>query len=361
MKVLITGCNGLVGSEAVRFYSKEGNTVIGVDNDNRGKWFGEEASTADVGEDMWENSCWPYFEYKREDVRYCFDIDDPREDFDTVDPSRFDLIIHASAQPSHELANQEPREDFENNVVATMRLLEWARKYHPGAVFVYLSTTKVYSDKVNRIFKLEEKETRYEPGENSFQYGIAENCALLSGLHGVFGANKLASDFIVQEYGNYYGMNTVCFRPGCITGSQHKGSREHGFLAYLAKCIAEGKEYIINGYKGKQVRDQIHVSDLILAIEEYRKDPRPGAVYNIGGGKECNISIMEAIVEFQDRLGKEAVVSWTDNRVGDHMWNVHDLSAFKRDYPHWYPRYTLKKILDDIADVYTSSDNSTGQ
>lgn len=330
-KIIITGSEGLVGSEAVRFFTDLGWEVHGIDNNMRSYFFGVEKTESQ----------------HNIDIRNKVDID---ELFEQVKP---DAIIHAAAQPSHDWAKKEPLTDFDINARGTLILLEATRQYCPEAVFVYVSTDKVYGENMRR--SLVELETRYHSDKP-----FSEDLCLDNTLRSLFGCSKLAGDLYVQEYGRYFNMKTVCFRPGCITGRNHKGVEEHGFLAYLVKCIKEGKTYNIFGYKGKQVRDQIHAYDLVNAFYHFIQNPKVAEVYNIGGGPDRSVSIIEAIHLVSKELGKDGISEKTnfwettvrlidEPRLGDRIWDVHDVSKFKSDYPDWDYKYSLDDIIKDLC------------
>ena len=265
----------------------------------------------------------------------------------------FDLVIHCAAQPSHDWAAREPLTDFEINAYGTLILLECFRKYSPKGVFIFTSTNKVYGDLPNEL-PLVEKETRFEL-DPSHQYynGIDESMSIDQSKHSLFGASKASADLFVQEYGRYFGLNTACFRGGCLTGPAHSSAELHGFLAYLVKCIATGKKYSIYGYKGKQVRDNIHSYDLVNAFYHFYQNPRSGEVYNMGGSRHSNISMVEAISAIEQILGKKGDIEYSDfNRIGDHIWYISDVSKFQRHYPDWNYRYDISLILKELCQVY---------
>jgi CDP-paratose 2-epimerase len=338
--VIITGSAGLIGSEAVRYFAGLGMTVVGIDNDMRARFFGAEASTS------WN------LEKLRGDVaayrHHDLDIRDQSamEELFQQYGDAIELVIHAAAQPSHDWAAREPHTDFTVNANGTLNLLEACRKFAPEAAFIFTSTNKVYGDLPNSL-PLFEQETRWEidPG-HAYSAGIAEDMSIDQSTHSLFGASKVAADILVQEYGRYFGMKTVCFRGGCLTGPGHSGTQLHGFLAYLMKCAATGLPYTVFGYKGKQVRDNIHSADLIAAFHAFFQSPRNGEVYNIGGGRESHCSMLEAIALCQEITGRE--MSWSyseDHRVGDHIWYVSDLTRFKEHYPDWRITHDVPEIL----------------
>lgn len=321
MKILITGSLGLVGSEAVGYFKLQGWDVIGVDNNMRSYFFG----------------------VAKQDAEFDIDIRDEKAIDRLFQEHKFDAILHAAAQPSHDWAKKEPLTDFDVNARATLLLLEATRKYSPQATFVHISTDKVYGE--NMIRPVQELKTRYSHWEP-----YDENTGLDLTMRSLFGCSKTAADIYVQEYGHYFGMKTVCFRPGCITGKNHKGAEEHGFLAYLAKCIKTGKMYNIFGYKGKQVRDIIHAYDLVTACHEFIKRPQIAQVYNIGGGEERSVSILEAINLIEKETGERAVYNYVDEaRKGDRIWDIHDVSKFQKDYPNWEYKFSLKEIVKDVC------------
>jgi CDP-paratose 2-epimerase len=277
------------------------------------------------------------------------DIRDREKIESLLDEIRPDLIIHCAAQPSHDLAARIPIEDFEVNAVGTLNLLEATRKSVPGAVFIFLSTNKVYGDAPNRI-KLKELDTRWDYDDPDYVNGIPETFSIDQSKHSLFGASKVAADILVQEYGRYFGMLTCVFRGGCLTGSSHSGAELHGFLSYFFKAAKESKTYTIYGYKGKQVRDQIHSHDVIRACDAFFKAPTCGAVYNIGGGKSNSVSILECIDKVGDILDKKIVYDYDEvNRIGDHICYYSDLTKFKSDYPDWDITYSIDDIFEDFA------------
>lgn len=342
---LITGSAGLIGSESSRFFAKKGYSVVGVDNDMRKYFFGDEAST------NWNNDV-----LKKELGRaYTFidcDIRDAEKINALVARHKPDIIIHTAAQPSHDWAAREPMTDFTVNAVGTLVMLEALRNYAPEATFIFTSTNKVYGDTPNSL-PLVEKETRWEIDSShpSFK-GIDESMSIDQTKHSIFGASKVAADVMVQEYGRYFGLHTGVFRGGCLTGPAHSGTQLHGFLAYLVKCIATGKKYTILGYKGKQVRDNIHSFDLVNMFWYFHQKPRCGEVYNAGGSRQSNISMLEAIKKIEQIVGKTAVYEYKDeNRAGDHIWYVSDVSKFKAHYPEWDFTYDIDKILKEMCAV----------
>lgn len=346
---LITGSLGLVGLEAVRAFADAGFDVVGIDNDMRRTFFGDDASTA------WMQSLlerrFPRYRHLGVDIR-------DREAIERIVgdlASSLAVVIHAAAQPSHDWAALDPHTDHAVNATGTLVLLESVRRSAPGAVFIFTSTNKVYGDTPNRL-PLEERETRWEI-EPSHRYaqGIDESMSIDATQHSLFGASKAAADLLVQEYGRYFGMPTVCFRAGCLTGPQHAGAVQHGFLAYLVKCAETGVPYKVIGYLGKQVRDNLHCADLAAAFYEFVKAPRPGEVYNIGGGRVSHCSVIEAIRICEAKTGRPMVWSYDPAaRRGDHVWYVSDVGKFERHYPAWRIRHTLDDIIEGIRDRHRS-------
>lgn len=343
---LITGSAGLIGSEAAIHFANRGLHVVGIDNDMRREFFGDEAST------RWnrrrvEQSLGASYTHFASDIR----------DGDAIDRifARFgreiELVIHAAAQPSHEWAARNPTVDFEVNATGTLHLLEATRKNCPEAVFVHLSTNKVYGDRANSL-PLIERETRWEiDPSHRYADGVDESMSIDACLHSLFGASKAAADLLVQEYGRYYGLRTTVFRAGCLTGPSHAGTELHGFLAYLMKCAMTGRPYTVYGYKGKQVRDNIHSADLVAAVEAVYAEPGVAEVFNIGGGRFSNCSMLEAINACESICGRE--LPWTYDptaRLGDHVWWISDNGKFKALYPGWCQRYGIDEILQQIHD-----------
>jgi len=337
LKVLVTGSLGLVGSEAVKFYLNNACEVIGVDNDMRKHFFGEAASVVKNKIDH------PNYQH------YGVDISKIEGLFQNEKP---DVIIHAAAQPSHDYSAVNPLLDFGINAYSTLMLLEMMRKHTPEAVFVYLSTNKVYGDTPNQLDFVEE-ETRYEnyrrvihsdEVDKTISDGIGEWMTVDRSMHSPFGVSKLAGDLYVQEYARYFGLKTGIFRCGCITGAAHAGAELHGFLAYMVRCKKEGWPYKVFGYKGKQVRDQIHAHDLVKAIDCFVRNPRPGEVYNMGGGRHSNVSVLEALNWLQ--MGNWQYVDQA--RKGDHIWYVSDVSKFRSHYPEWDYDFNLWSIFEDL-------------
>jgi CDP-paratose 2-epimerase len=336
---LVTGSSGLIGSEAVTFLDERGWTVHGVDNNMRREFFGEHGDTTWNLERLLASTS--RFEHHGLDVR-------DREGVARLFAEhRFDLVFHCAAQPSHDLAASRPFDDFEVNAVATLNLLEAARVHAPESPFVFMSTNKVYGDAPNEV-ELVELETRWDYADG--RDGIDETMRIDMTTHSLFGASKVAADVMVQEYGRYFGLPTVCFRGGCLTGPAHSAAELHGFLAYVARAIREGRTYRIYGYKGKQVRDNIHAHDVCTAMMAYADAPRPGAVYNLGGGRENAISVLEAIGRFEELIGTALDTEYVEEpRRGDHICYVSDLARFRSDYPDWELTMSLDAILDELA------------
>lgn len=343
-KVLITGSAGLIGSESAKFFANLGFHIYGIDNNMRQYFFGKEASTQWSKRKLIKG-------LKDKYTHYATDIRNNKKLEEIFKKNKFDLIIHTAAQPSHDWAAKEPATDFTVNALATLYLLENFRKYCPEAVFIFTSTNKVYGDTPNNLPLIETK-TRFElPQNHPYYKGIDETMSIDNSKHSLFGASKVAADIMVQEYGKYFGLKTGIFRGGCLTGPAHSGTRLHGFLAYLAKCIVTGKKYMIYGYKGKQVRDNIHSYDLVNAFYNFYNKPRSGEVYNMGGSRHSNVSMLEAIEKIEKITGKKAKYEYKDeNRSGDHIWYISDVSKFKSHYPDWEYKYDIDKILEEICE-----------
>jgi len=344
---VVTGSAGLIGSEACAFFAGGGMHVIGVDNDMRRAFFGEEASTA-WNRARLEQDLGARYTHVHADIR---DADAISRVFARYGRD-VTLVIHAAAQPSHDWAAREPHTDFTVNANGTLNLLEATRQHAPAAAFIFTSTNKVYGDTPNRL-PLAELEQRWEiDPAHSYANGIDESMSIDQTLHSLFGASKVAADVLVQEYGRYFGLRTACFRGGCLTGPNHSGTQLHGFLAYLMKCAALGQPYTVFGYKGKQVRDNIHSADLIRAFDEFAREPRTAQVYNIGGSRFSNCSMLEAIALCEDITGRQ--MRWTysaQNRVGDHVWWISDISRFRGHYPDWRLQYDVRAILGEIYEL----------
>jgi len=341
---LVTGSAGLIGSESVAFLSSKFDLVVGIDNDLRQYFFGPEASTA------WNKSriedAYSNYKHYTADIRSEEQIGAIFAEFG----ADIKLIVHTAAQPSHDWAAREPFMDFTVNANGTLVMLEMTRKYCPEAVFIFTSTNKVYGDNPN-FLPLIETETRWEIEESHsyFAQGIDENMSIDHTKHSLFGASKVAADVLVQEYGRYFGMKTGVFRGGCLTGPNHSGAQLHGFLAYLMKCAISGTPYTIFGYNGKQVRDNIHSWDLVNMFWYFYQNPRPGEVYNAGGGRFSNCSMLEGISLCEEITGNKMNYSYSEtNRIGDHIWYISDLTKFKSHYPGWDWQYDLTTTLTQM-------------
>jgi len=344
--VLITGSNGLVGSESSFFFLKKGFKVVGIDNNIRKKFFGLDGNT------LWiKKKLRKYKQY----YQYNFDIrnkEQLKKIFKKYNKN-ISIIIHAAAQPSHDYAKNNVFLDFEINALGSLNVFNNAQIYCPKAKIIHLSTNKVYGDNPNKI-QLIEKKMRFEPLTKSFlKNGINEKFNIDNSIHSFFGASKAYSDLVAQEYGKNYGLKIGIFRAGCLTGPNHSGAGLHGFLSYLVKSCVINKSYQIIGYKGKQVRDNLHSNDLIKAFWEFIKKPKNGEVYNIGGGKYSNCSIIEAIELVEKRIKQKVKVKYlSKNRIGDHIWYISDLSKFKKHYPNWSVSFNTKSIINEIIDIY---------
>ena len=348
---LITGSAGLIGSESAIFFHEKGLDIIGIDNNMRKYFFGEDGST-EWNKKRLENRLANYRHFNI-DIRDKDGIDSLFREFG----ENIAVVIHTAAQPSHDWAAKEPHTDFSVNAGGTLNLLESTRRYCSNAVFIFTSTNKVYGDRPNEL-PLVENSLRWELDSTHpyFQFGIDENMSIDACKHSIFGASKVAADVMVQEYGRYFNMNTVSFRGGCLTGPTHSGAELHGFLAYLVKCALTERPYSIFGYKGKQVRDNIHSYDLVNAFWHFFKNPRPGEVYNIGGGRHSNCSILEAIEMISEISGKNLQYTISDtNRIGDHIWWISDVRKFTSHYPTWQYQYDCKKIITEIVDSALTS------
>jgi CDP-paratose 2-epimerase len=343
---IITGSGGLIGSESVGHFVQAGYEVVGLENDMRARFFGPEASTAHTTEALTHR--YPeQFQTLEVDIR---DAEGVQRIF-ARHSGQIELVIHTAAQPSHDWAASDPQTDFGVNANGTLNLLEATRAHAPDATFIFCSTNKVYGDLPNSL-PLVELEKRLELGEDHRYYqGIDTTMSIDRSTHSLFGVSKAAADLLVQEYGRYFDMPTVCFRGGCLTGPNHAGTQLHGFLSYLMKCTMTGDPYTVFGYAGKQVRDNIHSADLVAAFEAFHRAPKAAAVYNIGGGRQSNCSMLEAIELCQQIAGRE--LRWSlgeDNRIGDHRWWISDLEPFKREYPSWDITHDVREILREIHD-----------
>jgi CDP-paratose 2-epimerase len=341
---LVTGSAGLIGSETCKRFAAEGLDVIGIDNDMRAYFFGKEASTHSTMQNLEQEI--PGYRHRSIDIRDAGAIETVFAEFG----ASISVVIHTAAQPSHDWAAKEPQTDFGVNATGTLNMLEATRIHAPEAVFIFTSTNKVYGDTPNRL-PLNELETRWEIDASHpfFQHGIDESMSIDQTKHSLFGASKVAADVLVQEYGRYFGMKTACFRGGCLTGPAHAGAELHGFLSYLMKCTVSGKPYRVFGYKGKQVRDNIHSHDLVEAFWHFFQAPRVAEVYNIGGSRHSNCSMLEAITICEELSGMKLDWSYVeDNRIGDHIWWISDVRKFQSHYPDWRYRYDLRGILKEI-------------
>jgi CDP-paratose 2-epimerase len=343
---IITGSSGLVGSEAVSYFASLGLEVVGIDNGMRARFFGDSASTHWMTERLKKEV--PGFRHCDADIR---DVERINRIFEEYG-SDIELVIHAAAQPSHDWAAGEPFTDFSVNANGTSTMLEATRRCAPDAVFIYMSTNKVYGDRPNEL-PLIEHETRWEiDPSHEYAGGIPETMSIDGTLHSLFGASKVAADILVQEYGRYFGMKTTCFRGGCLTGPNHSGTMLHGFLAYLMKCAITGTPYKIYGYKGKQVRDNIHAADLVRAFDNVFRNPRSGEVYNIGGGRQSNCSMQEAISLCEQISQNRFDCKYVEaNRRGDHIWWISDLRRFQSHYPEWKITFDVPRILNEIYEL----------
>ncbi len=337
MRILVTGSSGLIGSAAVRFYDSIGTEVLGIDNNMRQTFFGPQGSTL-----------WNLELLQRETKRFKhhnLDICNREQIFDLFSKHRFDRVIHCAAQPSHDKAKDIPLIDFDVNAGGTINMLEATRQHSPDAVFCHMSTNKVYGDAPNEL-PLKELETRWEYARAEDYHGISEACRIDNTMHSLFGASKTAADVIAQEYGKYFGMKVGVFRGGCLTGASHSGVELHGFLSYLVHVAVHNKPYTIFGYKGKQVRDQIENNDVIAAFEAFAKNPRPGEVYNLGGGRENAASVLECIQLIEELSPYRVRYTLSDaNRLGDHICYISDLRKLKSHFPEWSIRISLKDML----------------
>jgi CDP-paratose 2-epimerase len=340
-KAIVTGSSGLIGSEAVSFLDERGWEVHGVDNNMRRDFFGE------PGDTEWNldrlRSSTSHF------VHHDLDIRDRTAILSLFETERPELVVHAAAQPSHDLAASRPFDDFDVNAVGTLNLLEATRRAAPESPFIFLSTNKVYGDAPNEL-ELVELETRWDYADPARREGVDETMRIDMTMHSLFGASKVAADVLVQEYGRYFGLPTVCFRGGCLTGPNHSGAELHGFLAYLARAVRDGIPYRIYGYKGKQVRDNIHSHDVCTAIMAFAERPTAGAVYNLGGGRANSVSMLEAIERFEGLFGRKLEWEYVEEaRRGDHICYISDLSRLRSDYPDWEITISLDDLFDELV------------
>lgn len=345
-KALVTGSCGLIGSEVAQFFAREGFAITGIDSNHRAIFFGPEGDTSWTLSLLRERI--PGYRHEALDIRNRDGV------LALVRELRPDLIIHAAAQPSHDRAAAIPFLDFEVNALGTLHMLEAARQFCPESPFIHLSTNKVYGDRPNTL-PLVELETRWDYADPAYAHGIAEDFSIDQSKHSIFGASKVAGDIMVQEYGRYFGIPTCCLRGGCLTGPNHSGVELHGFLSYLVKCNVEGREYKVFGYKGKQVRDNIHSEDVARFLYEFAKAPRVAEVYNLGGGKGNSCSILEAFRMAEEATGKPMQLRYVDeNRIGDHICYYSDLRKMQAHYPAWGITKTLPVIFQEIADSWRS-------
>ena len=343
--VLITGSCGLVGSESVKFFASKGFDIIGIDNNSRLEFFGKDGDINWIKKDLID--CYKNYTHKNVDIRNYSALEKIFKKY----RSSIKLIIHSAAQPSHDWAKKKPFVDFNINALGTLNLLSLTKKYSYDSPFIFMSTNKVYGDNPN-LLPLRELNTRWEiPKNHKYFKGIDESMSLDSSVHSFFGVSKCYADLIVKEYGKNEGLKTVCFRASCITGPNHSGAKLHGFLSYLVKSSLKKKTYSIIGYKGKQVRDNIHSYDLIKCFWNYFKKPRVGEVYNIGGGRKSNCSVNEALNLLESLTDIKIKRTYNkDNRVGDHIWYVTDTKKFRKHYPNWSQKYDNKRIIEELID-----------
>lgn len=343
MNVLVTGSSGLIGSEAVTFFDRLGFRVVGVDNNMRADFFGEKGDTTPTLRRLTEEC--ERFKHVDLDIRDRAGVDR------LFKKEAVDLVIHTAAQPSHDLAAKRVFDDFEVNAVGTLNLLEACRTRRPDAVFIHVSTNKVYGDAPN-FLPMNEYETRYDYAHPSLTHGIDETLTIDRSTHSLFGVSKASGDLLAQEYGRYFGLRTGVFRGGCLTGPQHAGVELHGFLNYLVKCAVEERPYTIFGYKGKQVRDNIHAHDVVAAFDAFHRAPRAAAVYNLGGGRASNVSMLEAIAHCEQISGRRLRYTLSDEaRIGDHRWYVSDLTELEADYPDWRLTRGVVDVLREIHEA----------
>jgi len=341
LRLLVTGSAGLVGSEAVRYFTRQGWSVWGIDNNMRADFFGRDGDTSQNLARL-KHDC-PTYQHGSIDIR------DRGAVLGMFESLRFDLIVHAAAQPSHDLAASRPFDDFEVNAVGTLNLLEATRRYAPEAVFCFLSTNKVYGDAPNEI-PLVELTSRWDYADPLDREGISESFRIDQSKHSIFGASKVAADVMVQEYGRYFGLKTACFRGGCLTGAAHSAAELHGFLAYVMRACAEGRVYRIYGYKGKQVRDNLHAYDVAALMHQFFLHPRCGEVYNMGGGRANSVSLIEAIQRAEQALGRTMATEYVETaREGDHICYISDLHKIQAHFPGWAITRSLDSMFEELA------------
>ena len=353
---IVTGSSGLIGSETVKFLHRQGFDIAGIDNDMRAHFFGQDASVAWNTRQL--TAAFPRFRHHAIDIRDAAAV----EEVFRRHGKSVELVVHCAAQPSHDWAARDPVTDFTVNANGTLALLEASRKFAPEAVFIFTSTNKVYGDTPNAL-PLVEKERRWEldPAHPWGKHGIDETMSIDQTKHSLFGVSKIAADVLVQEYARYFGARTGVFRGGCLTGPAHSGAELHGFLAYLVRCAVTGKPYTIFGYKGKQVRDNIHSTDLVQCFWHFFRDPKPGAVYNIGGSRHSNCSMLEAIDLIEELGGNRVKYTLSDEaRSGDHIWWISDVRRFQQDYPAWSYAYDLRTTLAEMVSAATERYQAAG-
>jgi CDP-paratose 2-epimerase len=339
--VLVTGSSGLIGSEAVEYFARRGHAVHGIDNNMRADFFGPQGDTT------WRLR--QLVDRVRNFTHHAVDIRDRAAVMDVFAAHRLGAVIHCAAQPSHDLAKDRPFDDFDVNATGTLNLLEAARRHCPEAPFVFMSTNKVYGDAPNEL-QLVELPTRWDYADPAYHQGIDETMRIDQSKHSLFGASKAAADLMVQEYGRYFGMPTACFRGGCLTGPHHSGVELHGFLSFLVKTALRGKTFTIFGYKGKQVRDQIHSLDVVRAFEAFIAAPRAGEVYNLGGGRDSNASILECFEMIEAASRRKVAWRYDErNREGDHICYISDMAKFRAHYPAWSPTRRVPDIIDEMV------------
>ena len=341
MNILVTGSSGLVGSEAVSYFSSKGHEVLGVDNNMRADFFGP------AGDTTWNLK--RLLTKTRNFKHFDLDIRDRKGVLDFFKSHRPDVVIHCAAQPSHDLAGTRPFDDYDVNAVGTLNMLESCRRYAAESPFIFMSTNKVYGDAPNEL-PLVELESRWDYADKTDHDGINEACRIDQSKHSLFGASKVAADIMTQEYGRYYGMQTVCFRGGCLTGPRHSGVELHGFLSYLVKIAVAGGRYTVYGNKGKQVRDQIHSCDVVRLFEAFIENPRCGEVYNLGGGRPNSASILECFDKIKTLTGRNIDYEYDElNREGDHICYISDLRKLKNHFPEWSPTRSLDDIIEEMV------------
>jgi len=350
--ILVTGSSGLIGSQAVEYFDRQGCRVVGVDNNMRREFFGPQGDTS-----------WNLARLRKVTTRFehhDLDVRDRHGIFALFKDNPFDAVLHCAAQPSHDKAREIPLVDFEVNALGTANVLEAMRQFRPEARLVFLSTNKVYGDAPNEV-PLTESAARYDYANPADWNGISEECRIDRTTHSVFGASKVAADVLAQEYGRYFGLNVGVFRGGCLTGPNHSGVELHGFLSYLVKVAISGGVYTVFGFKGKQVRDNIHSFDVVRAAEEFFLNPRPGEVYNIGGGRENSVSILEAFTRIEQLVGRRIRWEYRDEpRKGDHICYISDLRKLRSHLPNWNLTYTLDSILEEIVQSALAQSRAAG-